>query len=461
MAHLKAMDFTAHAAAGAAALSKGDALAAVLAYTEAIILRPSSPDFFTHRATALTRLPEKQYGLALIDAELAVLLARARGNRDKIQAAQQRRVVALFGLEQYANAAAVLETMKKWRTEKKSKGEGMIWEGKVQQQLKKLPEGDPALQSTTKEFPDRKVLPDAELVPLLKQQLTLFTNKAFQDANLDTMKAIPIPPSASEQPQSQSTTTSSSNPAPKTPTTIRHEWYQNAQTVTLTIYAKSVPKDQVTHTFTDSSLTLSFPHPGSPTAEPYTLVFTPLSAAIDPAQSTCVVMSTKIEIRLQKVVAGQTWKALAGDVDENNTTTTSTTPSISNNPTQSTITKETAPSYPTSSRTGPKNWDKVAADLTTKKHKSKPTTTTTNSTDPTPTTAITDGPPEDDPADDSDTSLSGDPVDGFFKKLYAGADADTRRAMMKSYQESGGTALSTDWKDVGGRRVAPVEGKSD
>lgn len=36
----------------------------------------------------------------------------------------------------------------------------------------------------------------------------------------------------------------------------------------------------------------------------------------------------------------------------------------------------------------------------------------------------------------------------FFKKLYADADDDTRRAMVKSYQESGGTALSTNWKDV-------------
>lgn len=39
-------------------------------------------------------------------------------------------------------------------------------------------------------------------------------------------------------------------------------------------------------------------------------------------------------------------------------------------------------------------------------------------------------------------------IDAFFKKLYADADDDTRRAMMKSYQESGGTALSTNWAEV-------------
>ena len=35
------------------------------------------------------------------------------------------------------------------------------------------------------------------------------------------------------------------------------------------------------------------------------------------------------------------------------------------------------------------------------------------------------------------------------------ADDDTRRAMNKSFQESGGTVLSTDWKDVGSKTVAP------
>lgn len=48
-----------------------------------------------------------------------------------------------------------------------------------------------------------------------------------------------------------------------------------------------------------------------------------------------------------------------------------------------------------------------------------------------------------------DSSKAEGGVDAFFQQLYADADDDTRRAMMKSYTESGGTSLSTNWAEVG------------
>jgi len=50
---------------------------------------------------------------------------------------------------------------------------------------------------------------------------------------------------------------------------------------------------------------------------------------------------------------------------------------------------------------------------------------------------------------DEDPNVGGDStLNSFFQKIFGDADNDTKRAMMKSYQESGGTTLSTNWDEV-------------
>ena len=44
----------------------------------------------------------------------------------------------------------------------------------------------------------------------------------------------------------------------------------------------------------------------------------------------------------------------------------------------------------------------------------------------------------------------------LFKMIYAQSDENTRRAMIKSFQTSGGTVLSTNWDEV---REKDYEGK--
>jgi len=55
--------------------------------------------------------------------------------------------------------------------------------------------------------------------------------------------------------------------------------------------------------------------------------------------------------------------------------------------------------------------------------------------------------------DDDDDYEGGDEANHFFKKLFKGSSPEVQRAMMKSYTESNGTALSTNWEEVSKGKV--------
>ncbi|THV46708.1 hypothetical protein BGAL_0366g00150 [Botrytis galanthina] len=188
-----------------------------------------------------------------------------------------------------------------------------------------------------------------------------------------------------------------------------------------------VAKDTAQINIEEGQVEVSFPI--GQTSNTYDFTASPLFSQIDPSQSKFNITPFKIEIELYKVKQGLKWSKLEGTEPIISTSTEENKPEIPAavlNPST-----EKAPSYPTSSRNGPKDWDALASSAlkSEKKEGAKDT------------------------GGDSDGE-GGDPMDSFFKKLYKDADPDTKRAMMKSFQESNGTALSTNWSDV---KKAPVK----
>lgn len=71
-----------------------------------------------------------------------------------------------------------------------------------------------------------------------------------------------------------------------------------------------------------------------------------------------------------------------------------------------------------------------------------------------------------DPESIADTEIDAEPtgdaaINALFQKIYANATEDTKRAMMKSFIESKGTVLSTNWDEVGEREIEPVPPKNN
>jgi suppressor of G2 allele of SKP1 len=401
---------------GAAALATSDFPAAVAHYTEAISSNSQAVDYYIKRSTAYTRLSPPDHVAAFKDAEIALVLATKRAKREFITQAQLRRGIALFGLQRWADAKQCFAWVKKRDEKEKTVN---IWEMKVDGKLKALPEADPAREPAIKEIPDVEIPKEGAKKP---------ESTAASAENGSQTGASSGAPEAAAEPKTEGVQT----PASK----IRHEWYQTHDTVVVTLFAKGVPKDKATIDVQKRSLTISFP---LPTGSDFEFTLDPLFAEIDESASTAKIMSTKVEFSLKKVTPGQKWSSIEGtETVANGSRESKGDPEIKravlDNP-------SSGPSYPTSSKSGPKNWDKVASDLTKKPKKDQ---------------ADGEGEGDDGLGDD----FEGDPVNGFFQQLFKGADPDTRRAMMKSYQESNGTALSTNWAEVSKGKVetSPPDG---
>ncbi|KAL6913832.1 hypothetical protein ACHAPO_002283 [Fusarium lateritium] len=426
-----------------------------------------NPQWLVARSKAL--IHHKKFHEALNDANLAWHSAYDRNKRPLLVEAHYRRAVAYFRLGQYANADAccvyAMRLIKNFPAiEKEDPAKAKCDENGFYQVTLK----DAQDESTTDEINRNKgpSLQPAEpanwkdwrIASTLRMQI-LFAMEKLPEDDPARKLTTSVKPELKElagladlgitDNKTPSATQNTANPAVVDDSPPRIQEFQNNDTMSVSIFSKKVNKDKLQVVFKDDFVSLD--SVVWPDGTERCLSFHTWGP-INTDTSTYRVTPNKVELTLKKKSPGM-WKQLKKDGD-NNTASSSAlneeteklkllkearkkamdTAAASGEATsavqegEATIidnngkgkapaSPESSSKYPASSKTENKNWDSIGADI------------------------------------DSDEEKD---VNVFFKKLFKGATPEQQRAMMKSFTESNGTSLSTDWDDVKDRKVETV-----
>lgn len=206
---------------------------------------------------------------------------------------------------------------------------------------------------------------------------------------------------------------------PLPPSKIKYDWYQTDTHIVLSVMIKNQNADAVTCDFT--SHTLSFGAKLTSGSD-YSLELD-LAHEIVPKQSSHRVIPAKVEIKMKKA-EGIRWSSLETDNESHlaNAAAAATTIKAAGTDAATSDVKEDKVSrvYPTSAHTV-RDWDRLEKEVQEEEKKE---------------------------------NMEGEgALNKLFQQIYADGNEETRRAMNKSFQESGGTVLSTNWGEVGKEKV--------
>ncbi|XP_032237482.1 protein SGT1 homolog [Nematostella vectensis] len=189
------------------------------------------------------------------------------------------------------------------------------------------------------------------------------------------------------------------------PAKAKYDWYQTETHVVVSVMIKNSKQEDVYIEYGDQHLSVTV---RLPSGNDYSLELD-LAHPVSPSQCKTKILSTKIELKIKKLEAIR-WSSLETDHNVTKPAVKFPQQNATADPHQ----------YP-SSRHVVKDWDKLAAEVA-----------------------------KEDEAEKQEGEAA---LNQLFQKIYGEGSDEVKQAMNKSFIESGGTVLSTNWAEVGKEKV--------
>ncbi|CAB9496377.1 Protein SGT1 homolog [Seminavis robusta] len=363
----------------------------------------------SHRSAAFYRL--RRNNEALEDAREALELLSSSNNSiaalraGESEMCHKRAGVAAMNMQDFTTAKTYFEQAQQLAT--LNRGDEKAYKSYLKQCDYNLkPREKPSMPMPSgKDLPS----PPTETKPALKKQAV--AAKPVAKAPEKPKPVISPPKPSSKAP-----------PSNKKPVTgmPKYQYYQNDKFVKIELLEPNVQESDLEVRFEETHLTVKL----TKNAVPYTVISGHLYNEVDVEGCKTIFKGEKVLIKLKKQNLNFEWQELLGKRTFKEPTP-STTAAAAGETKQDDNGVETSPPPPADSsdsspRVRPyashKDWDQIEKELTDQEKSEKP---------------------------EGDEAMN-----KLFQQIYATADDETRRAMVKSYQTSGGTVLSTNWNEV-------------
>ena len=348
----------------------------------------------SHKAAALLRLD--RYEEAVSDGQQALAGSLVGLREGETEACHHRVGVALFRLERYEDARVAFEHAL---------------------QLALLNNKRDATKQKHQEYIERcktlQLHQDVHMVEQEDDSDMLIVEEIDQKppARASTVNLKPAPLAAAVPTSSRPVSATATLTKPTMP---KYQYYQNDKFMTIAILESNVQQDDIRVTFATKRLTVILNKQGVD----FTVIYGKLFDKVNTEKCKVVIKDDRVLVKLRKVDPHD-WHELFSkalydddDKDEDDDTATSKKPVPVAEDEIPVVPKTTVPRPYASNR----DWDAIERNLKEQEKQEKP--------------------------------QGEEAMNALFQQIYAKSDPETRRAMVKSFQTSGGTVLSTNWAEV-------------